>query len=206
MSKICPSCGKACQDQAAFCPYCGSALGSAPQAPASNYQQSYDPSQSGYQQPGYSAGSFQGQSSSSLPPMPMKWFKFVIYFQLFAFAVINLWNALVAFADPGLPLLARDYPAIGILYTVYEVALVALAVYAVIVRSRLAKFKKNGPRSYLSLQGMSIACSVLYTTLLTILVKHFITDFNVITSLFSSILMLILNKKYFDKRAYLFVQ
>ena len=94
---FCPNCGKNVGDAERFCPNCGAALNQ--NTPSANPQPSYQQpayQQPTYQQPNYHQGNYQQQPYQPVYqqpvqqyPYPMNWYKFVIYFALFASAVLN---------------------------------------------------------------------------------------------------------------------
>ena len=109
---FCKYCGKQLADGTLFCPSCGNRLDppqetpsqnpyTPPQQPASSQPQSgysgqqpggYTPPGSGYTPPtgGYTPGGYQSpQTGPSYGALPMNWYKFLIYFALFASCVIN---------------------------------------------------------------------------------------------------------------------
>ena len=94
--KICPKCNAQLGDNMTFCPTCGTVF-SAPQQqppvggynPYPNPQQQppmggYNPNANPYANPNPNP-----QPNPMAPALPMNWYKFLIYFMLFASAVIN---------------------------------------------------------------------------------------------------------------------
>ena len=117
---FCKNCGNQIPDGAAFCSVCGASVNGTDNAPV----EVHEPVQ---------------------PAHPMKWHKFLIYFQLFLAALISLYNAVVCFR-----LVFLDVSGLwDAVYAVSGVISVVLAVLALYVRFRLAGFRKNGPKMYI---------------------------------------------------------
>lgn len=78
---FCPKCGANNNDSAVFCAACGAALRNAVSTDANN--------QNGYQQPNYQQPNYQ-QPNYQQPnaQLPMKWWKFLVSFGLFATAAV----------------------------------------------------------------------------------------------------------------------
>ena len=173
---FCKNCGTKLPENAAFCTVCGAPVEDAAPLPA-------DP--------------------ATMPPNshPMKWHKFLIYFQLFVAAILNALNGVQYFAG-----LFSDPDGFGpwsAVYIFYGVAYVVTAVLAIYVRFRLAGFRQNGPKVYMIFLGVNVALQVLN------LINAFGTDIYSLSSAVSSLLtiaiMMILTNIYYKKRAELFV-
>ncbi len=78
----------------------------------------------------------------------MKWFKFIIYFQLWASMLVYLVTAgkyfTGAYYEGNAEMVYRFFPALQPLDIVMGVVCLALAVYAVVVQRALAKFRAKG--------------------------------------------------------------
>ena len=188
MAIYCSNCGNPCDDNQLFCPNCGNTLNQQSQ-PSNQLQQ-------------------------DTPDMPMKWFKFVIYFQLFASCVLNAISGISAlksiqFLD-GLDMLG-DLSVVVIADVVYGVVLLGLAVYAIVARMKLAKFSANGPKTYFTFLGAQLAVGLIYN-IASIILIHAVgmadyVEFNytsMISSAVSAAIMLACNVTYFNKRMHLF--
>ncbi|MBR5093949.1 MAG: zinc-ribbon domain-containing protein [Oscillospiraceae bacterium] len=152
-------------------------------------------------------------------PRGMKWYKFIIYFQLFANAVSNVLNAGASFTglhysdtDP-VGAAARtyaSYPALKVLDWSYGFACLALAVFAILVRSSLANFKRQGPRLYYLLLIANLVVGVLDYVLAGVISGVELSGALAGSSLAllgsgcATLIMLILTKIYFDHRKDLF--
>ena len=207
---FCPSCGSQVPDESKFCPSCGASFNS----PAAAAQPAATPQPTEAPVP--------GTSPVSAPPVPsaapagaaapqMKWYKFIIWVQLFLSAL--------SLVGTGLMLLTGAHygDAKGLVYLVYgglqavdiifAIVFVALAVCCIIVRMNLAKFKKGAPTQYLTLLGANIAAQLVYALALAAITQVNVfqaMDSSAIVQIISSIVMIILSKIYFDKREHLF--
>lgn len=119
--------------------------------------------------------------------MPMKWYKFVIYVQLFVNALINLRNGALYFYHGGM---STAYNILGIFS-------ILGAVYAVIVRQFLAHYKKIAPILYYINWAFSIVLSAVEMYLGPGEINY--------VSLSIGIAILVDNVVYFKKRKHLFV-
>ena len=204
---ICPSCGKPIPDQSKFCPSCGATVQGAPgQQPVP-----YNPQ----------------------PNLPMKWFKFVIWVQLFLAALYALSNAVRFLTGTTFGNKTDLYyemlnglRATDIVFGLMYVGIIVLAIY---VRQQLAGFKKGAPEHYLRFIIIANAVGIAYAFAIIVIVVTTLTDaipglsfsdvigmmaddpdvqsgfIQLVVPLIVLIVMYVLNKIYFDKRAHLFV-
>lgn len=216
MSHYCANCGTFCEDGKVYCPNCGAQQPNAAQAPAQqSYQQSYQQpygQQPYHQTPGYAANQNYGISNE----MPMKWFKFIIYFQLFANCVLNVISAITTFTGSqyqgAADMIYTYVDGLQTVDTLYGVLLLAVAAFAIFVRFRLAKFCSNGPTMYYALLVAQLVISVIYligvNTVVgnSIIANYYEPDYtSVVSSLVTTGIMLACNIVYFKKRMHLFV-
>ena len=200
----CPNCGALLADGSRFCPYCRSRFDHQPPVET---------------EPAFDSR-FVGESAPDRPetaaplqdPRGMKWFKFVIYFQLFANALINLANAATVFNGDQYQGAASAvyavFPAQRAVDIVYGVLCLGLAALGVYTRFRLSGFKRSGPGLYLGLIAANMLVPVLYMLLSSVFTGIPLTgllDVNSIMSLAANVAMLVVNKIYFDRRSDLFV-
>lgn len=144
----------------------------------------------------------------------MKWYKFLIYFGLFAGAVLNCIFAflqitgLVYGTDGGYSIaeyIYYFYPAMRFLDIVYGILLIALAALQVFTRFRLSGFKTNGPKLVITIYASGNAISILYSIIASVICGNPIFNTITVASIIISVVMIILNKVYFDKRKDMFV-
>lgn len=172
----CKNCGTKLPEDAAFCTVCGAQVENTAPLPA-------DP--------------------ATLPrnTHPMKWHKFLIYFQLFLAAILNAFNAVQYFA--GLFSDPDGFGAWSAIYIFYGVAYAVTAVLAIYTRFRLAGFRKNGPTVYMIFLGVNIVLQVL--NLVNAMGSDIYTLSSAVSTLFTIAVMMILTNIYYKKRADLFV-
>ena len=144
---------------------------------------------------------------------PMKWYKFIIYVQLFATAAVNALSGIVALTgqiyDEEIYFRVSGLRFVDLLY---GIALLAVAVYAIAVRKQLKNFHRNGPAAYIKLLIAICAVGIVYSVLANVLImstslrQYYQPDYSsVISSLVTTVFWVIVNKNYFGKRAHLFV-
>ena len=213
----CRFCGTKIPDNVKFCPECGANLApvpsaapeeSAPAAPAApEIPTPFDPTP--YDPAPYSADSFASADVAAAPQRGMKWFKFIIYFQLWAGMLVNLVTAgkyfTGAYYEGNAEMVYRFFPALQPLDIVMGVFCLALAVYAVIVQRALAKFRAKGPMMYYLMYIVNTAVTVLYLIIGSIIIGQSAFTAEVAGSIIGSIVMLFVNIPYFNNRKHLFV-
>ena len=220
---FCPNCGTQLPDGSTSCPSCGATIG----VPAQEAPVTPEPEPTTPPIPGAPPvpGATQYESSASYPvpadavdasaAPPLKGSKFVSGVQLFLSAL--------SLAGTGVMLLtgaqymteygnAKDlvytfYAGLQVVDIVFAVVFIALAVFAIVVRMNLAKFKRGATNQYLAFLGGNIVAQILYLVALAIVTQVGpleTLDSSTVIQLVSSVVMIVLSKIYFDKRAYLF--
>ena len=168
--------------------------------------------------------SFLKSSATGLPQstaMPMKWFYFLIWCNLFLTAFMNVSAAVQLFDEYKIvsasvahgTLLAAAQPHAGVirfLYLLFAAVCIGLAILAIITRMRLARFRANGPTllyvNYILGAVLEISVLIFSTWIYELLgqAQPFpISD--VVSTMFVAVLYVCLNHVYFTKRAHLFV-
>ena len=213
----CQFCGTKIPDNVKFCPECGANLApvpsaapeeSAPAAPAApEIPTPFDPTP--FDPAPDSADSFASADVAAAPRRGMKWFKFIIYFQLWAGMLVNLVTAgkyfTGAYYEGNAEMVYRFFPALQPLDIVMGVVCLALAVYAVVVQRALAKFRAKGPMMYYLMYIVNTAVTVLYLIIGSIIIGQSAFTAEVAGSIIGSIVMLFVNIPYFNNRKHLFV-
>ncbi len=209
----CRFCGKQIPDNAKYCSECGANLAPAPStapeesAPAvpmaSDVPTALAMPPQGTPDPAAAIGVI------ATPQRGMKWFKFIIYFQLWA----SLLSALIAaekyftgayyegYADWAYSFYCglRELDiCMGILY-------IALGVYAVFVQRSLAKLRAKGPVMYYSFCAASIALALLNVIAASLIVGYSLFNADIAAELAPSVILLFINIRYFNNRKHLFV-
>lgn len=172
---FCKNCGNQLPDGAAFCSVCGASVNGT-DAP----MEVHEPVQ---------------------PAHPMKWHKFLIYFQLFAAAILNALNAVQFFA--GLFSDPDGFGAWSAIYIFYGVAYAVTAVLAIYARFRLAGFRQNGPKAYLAF--LCVNCALNALNLVNAIGTEIYAVSSAVSALLTTVVMIILTNIYYKKRADMFV-
>lgn len=147
---------------------------------------------------------------------PMAWFKFLIYFMLFANAVINIFTAVTYLT--GSVYLGEDmtmsdvealymfYPTAKMVDVIYGVLLIALAAYAIFTRFQLSGFKRRGPFLFILMYVLNLVIGLLYSISIMFTLEAGLLDFiSLVPPIITSVVMIFVNVVYFRKREELFV-
>ena len=197
----CHNCGTQIPDDVRFCPECGAKTASA--------------------EPAAEAGAIRpvaaGGSPAVLPPerrQNLGWYKFIINFQLFANAAVNLIGSIPFLTGTvyGSKEVAENlyyvYPEIKALTLGLGVLCIALAVYAIFVRFSLARFKRRGPTHYVILMLLNSLGTLGYAlgtgAILDMPIAELLNS-SQISNLAVSAALLVFTIFYFRKRKELFV-
>ncbi len=228
MAQFCSQCGAALKEGQVFCSYCGAKTNNTPPQPVQPQQPiaPQQPAQSAPYggQPNYSQPYFNNQPQytplTQTEEMPMKWFKFIIYFQLFAAFVLGIGNGILTLTGMQYDMYGssakdvyRIFPDMEIFDMCYGIMMIAIGVFALFVRSPLKNFRKNGPNLYYIFLGANIVASLIYIVGSEIAISQSryssYVDFDS-SSTFSSIAvscaLLACNIGYFKKRMHLFTK
>lgn len=142
----------------------------------------------------------------------MKWFKFIIWVQLFLNAILNVREGIIGLTGAQYDGMAervyRFYENLKIYDTIYGVAVILLAAYAIWVRFKLSGFKKDGPMMYFICLGANIVIPLIYIALFCSETNLSIGDAlsnGSSTTIVGCFVMLIVNIVYFKNRKHLFV-
>lgn len=145
--------------------------------------------------------------------MNMGWFKFTIYFQLFANALLNLFNGvsyLTGYLYGGNSALVYTvYPSLKAFDVCFGIIYMFIVGYAIYTRMMLAKYKKAGPLNLYILLGANILMGILSNVAILAYVGTDVLDASDMNSfgrqLAATITLLIVDIVYFNKRKHLFV-
>ncbi|MBQ9166776.1 MAG: hypothetical protein IJX71_07640 [Oscillospiraceae bacterium] len=150
------------------------------------------------------------QNQTVLEPT-MKWYKFVIWIQLFVSLMIGFFNGLSMITGSVYSNLGGDaaviwatYPGLQYIDWSYGLVLIGWAVFAVYVRQRLANYRKDGPRLYLLFLIISLAAAVVYNLICGLIVGG-LDGAGLLMTVLCNGLFIWLNSSYFKKRQRLFV-
>lgn len=189
----CKRCGKQFADTAKFCPSCGMQV--------AGYVEQGNP-------PVYASPTAPTAKESS---QGMKWFKFVIYVQLFLSALISLGMAIVyatgyqyRTAQSSPDLVYGFFPELQTVDICFAVVYAILAVFAIVVRFQLSGFKRNAWKGYLAYLAAGVIAVIGYIIATSMIAGKSMLDTNMVSSLTANIILIVVNFIYFNKRDYLF--
>ena len=201
----CPKCRAAMPNGAKYCTECGTKLpvqpDSVPNVPQPSIQEA----------PAYEAQPVMTEAppAQELQPCEMKWYKFLIYFALWAGAIVNLIDSLQVFTGSILgddvEILYAYYPLLKVLNLAFALILVTYAVFAIYTRYRLAQFRQNGPVCLHALYLVQLAMVLIYWLAGSLILGEWLDLASGFSDLISSIVILCINIVYFRKRKHLFV-
>lgn len=239
MSKICPNCNTACDDALVLCPRCGTRLPAAQppygqQRPPQGQQpygygqqppQGQQPYGYGQQPYGYGQQPFPQQKPQAIPGLGMNWFKFIIYFQLFAAALGNLILGIVMLTGNQYnteygnisEIMYLMFPSLKTLDIFVGICMILLAAGCIFARMRLAGFYANGPKLYLCVLAASIAVNLIYIVAFFVIFGDVIQGLGLdgaaleivsqfVGMMIGYVILVIVNSIYFKKRAQLFTK
>ncbi len=141
-------------------------------------------------------------------PYGMKWYKFLIYFGLFASAVLNTFIAIMFFTGisfgKSTESIFKLRPDLRTIYILFGIAYCALTILALATRSALYRKKKAGPEMISTLLKCNAYGAIGFEVILLI---GFRMPFSIlsITSFAVWSIMDYVNSKYFKKRKSLFI-
>lgn len=145
--------------------------------------------------------------------MPMKWHKFLIYFSLWAGAILCVASAIqlltgsVYGADGTAEQVYRVYGGLKSVDSIFGVLYLITAALLIYVRFQLAGFKEGAPNKLTIAYVVQLAAFLGYMIAVSSTIKRPIGDLansQTLTSIVSSVVMIIVNRIYYNKRAHLF--
>ena len=209
----CRFCGKQIPDNAKFCSECGANLAPAPSAAPEESAPAVPMAPENATAPAMPPQGTPDPAAAigviETPQRGMKWFKFIIYFQLWAGMLVNLVTAVKyftgAYYEGSAEMVYTFFPALQPLDIVMGVFCLALAVYAVVVQRALAKFRTKGPMMYYLMYIVSTAGTVLYLLIGSLIIGQSAFTAETAGSFTGSLFMIFINIPYFNNRKHLFV-
>ncbi len=205
----CFKCGKELQGTPAYCTYCGAKLqGSDENTLVGSFQDSgYSLTQTDAVYPEVSENS----ANADQPVLGMKWYKFIIYFQLFASMLMLIRDGFMAATGShygeDMEFVYALWPSLKIIDILYANICFLLVIFAFYVRMSLAKYRERGPKLYLALLLCNVVLPFLYFAAASLATGISVLEFlsaNIIASALVLIVLFFVNKKYFNKRRHLF--
>ena len=219
----CRFCGNEIPNNAKFCTSCGADL--AVEEPAASVVPTVPavPAEPAETAPAYPAlteapsvsavpvqGAYDPTGTGIIAPQRgMNWFKFIIYFQLWASLLVILITAVKYFTggyyQGNADLVYSVYPALKVLDVCMGIYSVALGVYIVFTQRALAKFRAKGPKMYYMVYGADIVCVLLYLLIGSIIIGESLFSADIAADLIAPAVMILINIRYFNNRKHLFV-
>ena len=209
--KKCQRCGAYNDAENKFCKYCGAPF---PEKENGADVPPIDPSLYG--------GQATGGSAFDPNHPPMRWYNFLIYFALFAGAILNFIDALqiffgVYYVDEKFvnytETLYANAPGLRILDYCYAGVLILLCAFMIYTRFALAGYRTFAPMLLVSLYVISGLVGALYTMLTMLIGQSEVSAFyltatviSVIIGIGCNVLIAFLNHIYFSKRKHLFTK
>ena len=151
------------------------------------------------------------KNSNMATDLPMKWHKFLIYFSLWAGAILLAVNGgqLLTGSEYGNDAEAvyLYYPGLKGVDMTFGILLLALAVFMIYTRFQLAHFKEGAPNKLTMVYVLEIVSFLGYSIAVASVAKLPISDIissQTTSSIVSSVVMIIANRTYYNKRAHLF--
>ncbi len=157
-------------------------------------------------------------------PMKMGWHKFLIYFALWAGAIVNIIQAIVTFSGYRYmettayggtinvtELYYSYFDGLQAVDMIFYLILAGISVYQIITRFSLAGYKASAPKKLTMIYVMVAVWNVLYIICFLMCVDTKYLDVpqllgTVIGSLIGSVVMIFINRAYYKKRSHLFVR
>lgn len=138
---------------------------------------------------------------------PMKWYKFIIYFQLFASALMYLFSGgsyLLELKGNGLESLlwGTKWKVLCGIMAGMSFVIMACMLYT---RHCLTMYKKGAPVKYLCCLGLTLLYAMFNIWAYAFVTGQFSFDGMDLLTLLEAVVMIVLNYIYFKKREYLFV-
>ena len=197
----CSKCGAKAADGASYCASCGAPLNT------QDNRSAQGPERAGWQQSAY-------ESYSQPVQQGMKWHKFLVYFSLWFSAIANLWNGIQAITGQqykgNAETVYRELPGMKLPDVVFGILCIVTAVLLVITAVSLLKFKANGPKMLTLAYAVSVIACLIYVIWAAVILSGKGVDVraalsSTFMSLAISVIMIFVNRNYYQKRAHLFV-
>lgn len=140
--------------------------------------------------------------------LPMKWYHFVIWFQLWFTLLSGVMNGLSMLTgscyDGMAESLYETYAGLAYIDRSYGMILMGWGIFAVYVRQHLAKYKADGPRLYLILLAINPISALVYNLIAGAIVGG-LDVLSLAITVLVNVAVIFLNRSYFRKRQHLFV-
>lgn len=210
----CAACGQLLADGSRYCPSCGAKIdeqqinqeAEVKEEQAAEYESAPENSYTIYNQP-----------YTHYVDQPMKWYKFLIYVSLILSGTLNIVGGVInimggiGWMKTGTPdglsaAVTEVYGPLTIMNMIFGVLFIAQGVYAMIVRQKLAGYRKGAPKHLLMLYVITFIMNGIYQIAAAMITGQSVLQIADITSMVMAVIMVVANKVYFDKREHLFDQ
>ena len=142
--------------------------------------------------------------------MGIGWLKFIVYFQLFASAVLSLINGIVfmsgALYGPQRERVYQIFPSLQPMDVCMGIYSIIMAALCIVARFQLTGLKKTGPTMYYIIYISNVVLSLIYVFVVYggILGELTAVPSSTFTSIASSVAFFVINIQYFGKRKIVF--
>lgn len=200
----CSKCGAEMQPDQMFCPACGQQVNQTENGQQSQQpiQSQIPPQQNFYQQQPMN-DQYYGQQ------IPMKWYKFISYVQLPLSVLVLIATALMYIAgshyEDSKDLVYLLFPALKTIDILMGIACLLLAAVSGVVCMKMIKMKRDAVKFYLLSLAISAIISMLYVLFTSICIKEITLTSNLTSTFIVQIVMIFINKSYFEKRKQYFI-
>lgn len=224
----CKNCGRQLDENVRFCEGCGAKVDIEAAEAAREVETEVKAAASIASAPAsIPAGLYANPQAESISriAMPMKWHKFLVYFLLWFSGVVNIINGISVlagwqysreFGDGAAKFVYAVLPALKPIDVIYGILIIGTAIFGFITAYRLLYKLKGSPKLLLMLYAAGAVISIIYLIVIIVILKKFSNDHGVefdsgsfilqaIWTAVMSVLMIVVNRIYYKKRKYLFV-
>ncbi len=213
---FCPNCGAQINDDSTFCGNCGAPVNAQAPQPPQQPPQAPNGAQNPYQ---YQAPQQQPYGfAPQAPVLPMKWYKFLIYFLLFAMGIINIFGGISALTGGQYTVDGENvskavydlWPNLKTIDIIYGIGCIALGGFQIFLRFQLSSYKAKAPIYILVMYAATAVVTAVYSFVVVGIVPNDVVAHSELISqgiggIVGACVAGFLNKIYFDKRKFLFI-
>ncbi len=141
----------------------------------------------------------------------MKWYKFLVFFGLWAGAILNFINGITLLTGAiyeaegvSSELVYSTFPNLKGIDEFFGLIAIAIAIYQGYTAFSLLKFKQVAPKLLTILYCLTIAYNLLYAIFASSIIGESLLG-DTIAPIITSAVMLVINYKYFKNREHLFI-
>ncbi len=208
----CPNCGQRLVEGAARCPACETIIADW-MAAHPDYKEEPETRQEAepevQEQPRIRIRPMEKQVK---PDKPMRWYWFLVHIALVFSSFMDFWSGyqlLTGASYGGKEEAAKIYAMYDGMKTVdmmYSALLILVGILALYVRNQLYHYRRNSPTKLLLLYVMNCVVSLYYSVGVSMITGMDLLDTDIHYAVITAVIMIIINKIYFDKRKHLFVR